>query len=429
MTEEVDAGDDIAISLDEEDVRMKKAVVTLPRIIAALSFIGSAYICWSLVGTKAARRKSITRPGGRVTFNRFLLGLAVGDMIASFGFFLMSWPIPKYNPDDEALVQIYTSEETYYEYFPGASGTFGTCTAQGFVIQLGTFMSVVFMGFIGVQYVLTVRYSWRDAKLKPFERNVIAFAVFGGIISATVPAATKAMNAVIPGYCWIAPYPAQCIFNSYYEWCQDEPTARGLQAYTFRTWFATLWIATTMVVVLVSMSVLFWTVRQQEKRAARFSDAAREGRAQKKVIFKAFLYLVTYLLTYAPAVASLYICSCKKYRDLITMAFLPAQGIFTFLIYSGALDCFVKKRSNNQQVTTSRSRFTLLGVFSSKRRSSSNTDGSPNGGGVFSSLRRSGKSNTDNRTSECTAKTLEQKISEGENDMEKHEIQGEQDTP
>ena len=191
-------------NLDETDLKLRKAIAIIPKFVGLFSLLGSCYIVHSLAGTASARRSNLGEKPGRNTFNRFLLGLSIGDIVASLAFFMSTWMIPKYDSSDETLVIIFRgSEQLYYDYFPYASGNRWTCAMQGFFVQFGLFLSVAFTGCISLQYVFTVRLQWREAQMKFVERICIFSTIVLGLVFAIVPTVTGTMNASTAGFWYV----------------------------------------------------------------------------------------------------------------------------------------------------------------------------------------------------------------------------------
>ena len=69
----------------------QRLIAIIPKIASLFSIIGSAYIvCVVIRGRKF-----------NSAYNRIMLGMSIGDIIASFGHFLSTWPIPSHAPDSE----------------------------------------------------------------------------------------------------------------------------------------------------------------------------------------------------------------------------------------------------------------------------------------------------------------------------------------
>lgn len=84
----------------------QKALAIAPKGTAILSIIGSS---WIIAEVLIDRRKRST------SYHQIMMFMSIADVVASFTFFLTTWPIPKNTPGAFWAV-----------------GTTETCTAQGF---------------------------------------------------------------------------------------------------------------------------------------------------------------------------------------------------------------------------------------------------------------------------------------------------------
>jgi len=92
------------------------------------------------------------------------------------------------------------------------------------------------------------------------------------------------------------------------------------------------------IIIVVSMVILFYTVRRTEKRAAKWSHTAAQGNAQKKVIYKAILLMGVFILVYSPSFSSFWLeLYFPQVYSLVLALTIPCQGFFNALIYSDKL--------------------------------------------------------------------------------------------
>lgn len=94
--------------------------------------------------------------------------------------------------------------------------------------------------------------------------------------------------------------------------------------------------ALVFVTIVICLGIVFWSVRTQELRAARWSltntGAASSGRAQKQVFVKSVLYIGTFLVIWIPVFISL---PTNHPNDHYVLTFFyPLQGLLNALIYS-----------------------------------------------------------------------------------------------
>lgn len=139
--------------------------------------------------------------------------------------------------------------------------------------------------FLSMHYVLIVRYNWKEQRMR---RAEIVFFTLGFIFPLGVAiglAVAGAMHPTTGSICWINNYLYTCWRNPD-PFCEE---ANSDWIWNLRLYLGMLWIVLALVVVIVSMILLYITVRYQEQRMSRYySDAAAEGRRQKQVMNKAF---------------------------------------------------------------------------------------------------------------------------------------------
>lgn len=237
-----------------------KIAVILTKVVSALSLIGSVYIIKSLLWPPPERRKKL-----KTTFNRLLLALSFSDVMSSIAFFVGTWAIPRY-PFGFGGIDI----GVWDSYFPWAAGNDGTCIAQGFFIQFGVMASVFFTGCIAMQYIFTVRCNWTEKRLRMAEKVFFSVSVSIPLITAIASAALGLLNPVSMGFCWIEAWPWYCIGRTggfIGEWCSEN--MRSENSIIYRWAFSSVFILLVLVLVIVSMVLLFISVRNQETRAAK----------------------------------------------------------------------------------------------------------------------------------------------------------------
>jgi hypothetical protein len=112
--------------------------------------------------------------GLSTTYHRLVFGLCIGDILASFGFVLGSTMVPR--------------EMNYL--VPGAQGNMTTCTAQGFLLALGSNFANLYNCSICFYYLSIIRYNKKDEyirnKLEPWFHgiSILCSLVFGFIFMA-----------------------------------------------------------------------------------------------------------------------------------------------------------------------------------------------------------------------------------------------------
>jgi hypothetical protein len=228
---------------DDYPLQQQKAMALLPKFTSFLSLLGSACIICEVLAD--GRHKS-----SHSSINRILLSLSVSDTLFSMGWFLGVWPSPRDSTSD-------------YQW--GAVGTTRSCTVQGVILQIGWTAGPLFNLTLSYYYLLIIRYSWRDEKLKTLDPWIQGTIWTLAVGLAIVPIPLKLYNNSWK-VCWIDTYPLDCKGED----CQrgDEDT----------TWIYALLISSIfpsylcMILSVVFMSVIYATVRKMENRNLRWSQ-------------------------------------------------------------------------------------------------------------------------------------------------------------
>jgi hypothetical protein len=306
----------------------------IPKFTGLASILGSSYIIYSLIGTSKARKEKLD-----TTFNRFLLILSFYDIISSSGAFLSTWTVPR-EPPEGMQEAVDPTILDYQQHFPWAAGTKATCTAQGFMVQLGTNGSVLFTAFISLQFVFSVRYQWSEPSMRILEKICYFIGILLPFGSSIYLAITNQLNPVSAGACYINQYPYVCSEFFYVQdpsietWCTEYPgLIDGEKSDQSQLFFAMGWVGLVFIIVVVSMLLLYMAVRTQEQRVVRWSITAQQGRYRKKVIQKAMLFVGNYLFMYTPIMV-LNFNPDPFLLDLLIALFVPLQGFLNALVYS-----------------------------------------------------------------------------------------------
>jgi len=316
------------LTVPTESSEHYRNVAIITKIVGLLSAMGSSYIIYSLVfDVKSAdhRRQKLNR-----TFDRLLLGLCVADCISSIAFFLGSWMIPAEPPTGY--------EDIWNVMYPHASGTIGTCAAQGFFVTIGWMSGWLLTSSIAISFLLQVRYKFPEQRMRVAEYFFFGISVLYPIVGSVCIFVDKGFNPHVLGYCTISP-----------QVSIDGVVTRGKRSSLYLLVFGLSPVFLTLVVIPVCMGMLFCFVRRQESRAARYSiagtGAASTGRRQKRVFIKSMLYMGAGL----PACIICLIISLDSfgviqvnYRILsyVTVSILPLQGVLNVLIYSNFFNAF-----------------------------------------------------------------------------------------
>lgn len=317
------------------------SISIIPHFTGLLSVLGSLFILLDILHPRNRPKKL------RAVYHRLLLGMSVSDLCSSVAMALSTWPIPK-------GTSVYA-----------ASGTQGTCTAQGFFVQMGT-AAPLYNGFLAVYYLLTVRYNWSrtHGRMITWERR---FHVFAWILTVGMAFAAMGLEQYNSAnlWCWIAPLPNDCV-NSSKSPDGSTTCTRGNNAYIYRIAFYFIWLWTSLIVVTFAMCLVVHTV-WAKAQASRKYDARAELRrniaqrlrdsvkataatmrhsrksAQEKnisrVATQASLYVGAFFLTAIfPSIVRMFQakwnCTSEFYPlSILTVTFYPLQGFWNFFIY------------------------------------------------------------------------------------------------
>ena len=219
------------------------SLAILPKLSGGLSFVGSLFIFQDVIRHKTRRSKP---------YHRLVFGMSTFDMIAYLMNVMSTWPIP------EGTSNVY-----------GASGSTQTCTAQGFFSELGNVVTPVYNASLCVFFMLTIRKNWRDKQLLQIEPILHSIPILLGLTMSILGLPFDLYNP--SGWlCWIAPFPADCLFDDLVE-CE-----RGELSSLFR-WihYGIIWSA--ILFVSIGMSLIYYTVWRQESKTRKYTNPSRES--------------------------------------------------------------------------------------------------------------------------------------------------------
>jgi hypothetical protein len=231
--------------------RQQQAVVAiLPKISSFCSFLGSGWIAIEILShqghytdiggntkgsnqhhSSSSSRKQLqqNRAKRHHPYHRLLLAMCLYDVTESVWNFLSTWPIPSDTPN-----RIW------------ASGSRGTCSAQGFFLQVAVAIPI-YNAFLAMYYMLVINFQITEVTLVRRVEPImhIVANVLGWVTSLTMLGMGYMNDANL--WCWIAAYPAGCL-NTYqfgYPPENEFPCTRGNYAWIFRWsfYFAPVWLS------------------------------------------------------------------------------------------------------------------------------------------------------------------------------------------
>jgi len=212
-----------------------------------------------------------------------------------------------------------------------AAGTTGTCTAQGFFIQLSLGAPLYNLS-LAVYYLLVIKHGWSDVKLAKLERfvhPVVAVTAFG-IAIAGLPLKLYNNSNV---WCWIAPNDRMNsnVNANFYRWA---------------FFYVELWLIIVIVTVIM-MAVVVNVVQTANKttrysvqttnKTTRYSFRGKDAKLSTTVRKQALYYVSAFYVTWL-ALTILRILQTADVQVpyaifVLAVLLTPLQGFFNFLIY------------------------------------------------------------------------------------------------
>lgn len=244
------------------------ALAVAPKVSSVLSLFGSGWIfvevLWGNVSVHHGHSRNSNEPTlkRRHPYHRLLLAMSLYDILESIWNFASTWPLPADEPLDVGD-------------FWQPVGTTQTCTAQGFFLTLSVAVPI-YNAFLSLYYLLVINYRCSDTYIRKWiepTMHIVSFLwAFG---TAMISAATGMINNANL-WCWIAPYPSNCLADD-----NDVECTRGKHALIFRWifYFGPLWFCIFASTVFTLM--VYWYVRNIDRKSLQYrshksSDAPRQ---------------------------------------------------------------------------------------------------------------------------------------------------------
>ncbi len=165
--------------------------VTMERYAIALNILQKISSCASTIGClmiiSQVTRSKVNRT---MTQQRIILGTSIANLLPSV---------------------ILLFQDLFY---PGDIGTLPVnttpaCTAGGFLIQFGSVIGFIYAASLQVQYVLVIKYGWKDKRLRKLEPWLHLVPILFGLGTSITGLVLKLYNPA-NWNCWIAPLPHNC---------------------------------------------------------------------------------------------------------------------------------------------------------------------------------------------------------------------------
>ena len=293
-----------------------KSLTNSQEIVLSLLYLFSAIL--SILGSSTIVYKVLGDRSKATSYDRLMLGLSICDIIASLGWALTPFLLPRETSTN-----------------PWAIGNDTTCTFLGFITQLG-FSAVLYNMFLSFYYLLTVRYGVkRDSFARNYEQWIHIFVFVFALITATFGAALGIFSEVQVGFgCWVNDYPRGCIDD-----CISEELG----------WlFGSGPVAFTLVCLLVNNILVYRHVRKSfhSNSGAATERAARQALQKKEVAQQGLWYVASFVFCFWAAAVSRGMEAFSQGTEqdsvegriywivVIQAATLPCQGFLNMFVYN-----------------------------------------------------------------------------------------------
>jgi len=300
---------------DSRAERRSNFIVHGPQVFAGLSIVGSLLVVLTIFRTRKTVRKLTTH-------NRLMLGISIADLILSSALVLGPAPAPASSG------------------YPGAGGNDATCSAQGFLMQIGI-GTICYSQMLLLHYVLIIRYNVREQTLTKYIEPFLHLIPIGYGLATAFTALSRDLYQSAGGFCWIGPTPRGCWFNPTME-CDNPDFSFFVNA-----------VPNMCYVLLMSiyMCMIGWTVIQKYRQSLRFrfDSTVREGQQSflkdektRQVLVQCFLYSIWFfcvgffsMLGGLLTVTNMNYDYLGKHFFIVAMMtiFVPSQGVFNLCIY------------------------------------------------------------------------------------------------
>lgn len=267
-----------------------------------LSALGSALIVQHILRCMLGKARTSS-------YHRFLLGLSLYDVLSSVTMLIGSFLLEKDTAGSAA------------------------CTATGFLKVYGIFSSVMYNVSLSVYFLLIVRYRFREQVLSKYFEPFCHFfivVVMGAVFVTGIP--LEVYNPLFAGSCWVTEYPEGCSIDRHaLSSCTRGQAAGRIYARGIHVSYVLVFVS-----MVISNFMIYWTVRQTEKRtrrhSRRFSSTLRRDcwRQTRLTAIQSLLFCAAFFVTYTPSLILQLIPTSTEwwyYMTLIIAGFtFPLQG-------------------------------------------------------------------------------------------------------
>jgi hypothetical protein len=246
-----------------------------------------------------------------------MVSLSVWDVLFSFFFaFLSSWPVP---------------EGTVW----GSMGNQTSCTAQGFLVHFFATFSTLTNATLAVTYLLIVRYSWTEERLRRSQPILLFLVPFCIAVIVTIP------PLIYDAYNFGGLY--LCFIQASPLGCDDEdsatPCERGANA-KFLSSLSLVPIVIANIISIGSMILLYRTILHKERARDQYRpggslelDRRLSRRVAMQGIYFSGAYVLTWFCFYVFFVLAAIGVQPSYWMQIIAGFYLPLQGFLNAIVY------------------------------------------------------------------------------------------------
>lgn len=290
-------------------------LITTHASFSAVSLFSSSIILFMIFRGGGIRLKKI--------HNRLLFCMSIFDVLQSVATGLSTIPtIPTSNQNNSGdLLSSFV-----------ALGNYGSCTAQGFFVQLGLVVPS-YSAMLCIYYMCVIKYNMREEKVKKYEPFMHAFAILPTLIIAVIALCNSLFNN----------YSTMCWINDSGDNTDSNYLLLILHGFVLALLFIIFLITT------ISMTAVVLTVRERELRMQQYSFQRRTNAGRRVANSnlsktttdtkkQSFIYVAGFTMTYISMAIVLIMDSFLGRRIpffllLLQSIFLPLQGFWNFLAY------------------------------------------------------------------------------------------------
>jgi len=199
-------------------------------------------------------------------YHRIMLGMSLGDLLASLATMLTTIPVPA---------------GVIYEYAGATLGNNFTCSLQGFAFWFGSSIAFLYCAGLSIYYLCYVKYKMKDDQIKKCIEPLIHTLIFlFSIVGPVTFVVNKRFNPTpLKAWCTATSYPWWCGLNdpTYHPsecMLRGETTQFAIRMRRYLTYHYTSAYFATFLIIIVSMALIVRYVRHQEECIQKYIGQA-----------------------------------------------------------------------------------------------------------------------------------------------------------